>query len=84
MTKQERENIARSGIIKLLGDANINLTVDEFIQVYSSNKGIKNNVVNVWKNIQKYQLNLEGNFKYLFKILNDSNFLNNIGDFFKR
>lgn len=78
-----RELQALSHITRLIREAKINLTTHEFIKVYSENKGIKNHPVNVWNNIEKYQLMLKGNYKYLYRILNEPNFLNNLGDSFK-
>ena len=69
-TEQEQ----RESIKELLKEANINMSVDEFIKVYASNRGIKTK--NVMKNIVKWQLYLPGNYKYLLRILNDElNFL---------
>lgn len=71
MTKEERKEYAEKVVSKLIKDAKINMTLDEFVKAYSSNRGIENNVINVCRNIEKYQLTLEGNYKYLYKILDD-------------
>ena len=61
-------------VSELLRKAEINLTVDEFLKIYSENRGCK--MKNVARNIIKWQLHLPGNFKYLNRILRDSlNFL---------
>ena len=76
MTKEERLEYSIKVIEKVIKDAKIDMTVDEFTKVYSSNRGIANNPINVCRNIEKYQLGFEGNFKYLYDILGDElNFL---------
>lgn len=68
-TQEQREFVSA-----LLEKAQINLTVDEFLKIYSENRGCK--MKNVARNIIKWQLHLPGNFKYLRRILQDSlNFL---------
>lgn len=78
MNKLEQLNQeAIRGIEQLIKDAKLNMSTDEFIEVYASNRGISKKALNVWNNIKKYQLYFEGNFKYLYKILGDKlNFLN--------
>lgn len=75
-TNVEREEHCRNAIQQLLDDVGIEMTVDEFIKTYSSNRGVKKCAVNVWKNIYKWQLHIKGNHKHLINILEDKlNFL---------
>ena len=68
------EHEQAEAIKELLQSANINMSVDEFIQIYASNRGVK--AKNVMRNIVKWQLYLPGNYKYLFRVLSDDlNFL---------
>lgn len=84
MTREDRNINALLNIEKLIKDTGLNMHTHDFIKIYSENKGIKNHPVNVWNNIEKYQLMLKGNYKYLYRILNEPDFINNIGDQFKR
>lgn len=72
ITDEAREAHCKEVLNGLLQKANIEMDIDEFIKVYSSNRGIKNKAMNVWRNIYKWQLYLEGNYKYLYDILGDS------------
>lgn len=71
MTKEERMEYSIGVINKLIKEADIDMTLDEFVKVYSSNRGITCSPINVCNNIEKYQLTSKGNYKYLFKILED-------------
>ncbi len=76
MNKEQREERSKEMLERLIKTQDLNMSVDEFVEVYSSNRGIKNNVVNVWTNCEKYQFNLKGNKKHLLSVLGDSlNFL---------
>lgn len=76
MAKEERMEYSIGVIERLIKDTNLDMSVDEFVKVYASNRGIEANPINVCRNIEKYQLTFEGNYKYLFNILGDRlNFL---------
>ena len=84
MTERERNTDAVMSITNLINKAHVDMDPIEFIAVYAANKGIKAQPVNVWTNIRKYELDLPGNYKYLYRVLADANFINNLGDSIKR
>lgn len=76
ITQEEREANSRNNIEELIKVQELDMTVDEFIDKYSSNRGVNKRATNVWRNCEKYQFMLKGNKKYLLNVLNDSlNFL---------
>ena len=63
-------------IEQLIKDCNLDMSVEEFAEIYSSHRGIVNSEVNVWRNIYKWQLYTKGNRKHLMNVLGDElNFL---------
>lgn len=77
MTKeQERRIEAVKNIKKVMEEAKIKMTFDQFLDTYAENRGIKADPINVWRNMEKWQFDLPGNYKYLFELLGDKlNFL---------
>ena len=72
MTRDERLNKAIEGIRDLIERANIDMTIEEFVYRYATNRGIKKDPENVYRNLEKYQLYSDGNYKHLYNILEDS------------
>ena len=71
MNREERTAEALKNLEDLIKKANLNMTVDELINVYSRHKGVKCHATNVWSNIYQHQLQLPGNYKYLYRLLED-------------
>lgn len=71
------EEMSIEAIEQLIKDMNLDIDVDTFINTYASNRGIKANAINVWRNIYKWELYVKGNKKHLLNVLGDElNFLN--------
>lgn len=74
--EQERRQEAAVNINRVIKDAKVNMTFDKFLDTYAENRGIKADPINVWRNMEKWQFDLPGNYKYLYELLGDKlNFL---------
>lgn len=64
-------------IEQLIKDCELDMSVDDFIETYASNRGLAHKPFNVWRNIYKYQFYTKANKKHLLNVLSDKlNFLN--------